>query len=39
MQNGTKDAHTMWITQAQINEEVQDKIQKIKIATNGLEIN
>ena len=30
-QNGTKDAHTMWITQAQINEEVQDKIQK-KIA-------
>ena len=30
MQNGTKDAHTMWITQAQINEEVQDEIQEIK---------
>jgi len=32
MQNGTKDAHTMWITQAQINEEVQDEIQEIKTA-------
>ena len=32
IQNGTKDAHTMWITQAQINEEVQDEIQEIKTA-------
>ena len=32
IQNWTKDAHTMWTTQAQINEEVQDEIQEIKIA-------
>ena len=30
--NWTKDAHTMWTTQAQINEEVQDEIQEINIA-------
>ena len=32
IQNWTKDAHTMWTTQAQINEEVQGEIQEIKIA-------
>ena len=32
IQNWTKDAHTMWATQAQIDEEVQDKIQKLKTA-------
>ena len=32
IQNWTKDAHTMWTTQAQINEEIQDEIQEIKIA-------
>ena len=32
IQNCTKDAHTMWTTQAQINEEIQDEIQEIKIA-------
>ena len=32
IQNWTKDAHTMWTTQAQINEKVLDKIQEIKIA-------
>ena len=32
IQNWTKDAPTMWTTQAQINEEVQDEIQEIKIA-------
>ena len=32
IQNWTKDAHTMWTTQAQINEEVQDEIQEIKTA-------
>ena len=32
IQNWTKDVHTMWITQAQINEEVQGEIQEIKIA-------
>ena len=32
IQNWTKYAHTMWTTQAQINEEVQDEIQKIKKA-------
>ena len=26
IQNWTKDAYTMWATQAQINEEVQDEI-------------
>ena len=33
IQNWTKDAHTMWTPQAQINEEVQDEIQEIKTAT------
>ena len=32
VQNWTKDAHTMWTTQAQVNEEVQDEIQEIKTA-------
>ena len=32
IQNWTKDAHTMWTTQAQVNEEVQDEIQEIKTA-------
>ena len=32
IQNWTKDAHTVWTTQAQVNEEVQDEIQEIKTA-------
>ena len=32
IQNWTKDAHTMWATQTQTDEEVQDKIQKLKTA-------
>ena len=32
IQNWTKDAHTMQATQAQTDEEVQDKIQKLKTA-------
>ena len=32
IQNWTKDSHTMWATQVQIDEEVQDKIQKLKTA-------
>ena len=32
IQNWTKDAHTIWTTQAQVNEEVQDEIQEIKTA-------
>ena len=32
IQNWTKDVHTMWATQVQIDEEVQDKIQKLKMA-------
>ena len=32
IQNWSKDAHTVWTTQAQINEEVQDEIQEIKTA-------
>ena len=32
IQNWTKDVHTMWATQVQIDEEVQDKIQKLKTA-------
>ena len=31
-QNWTKDAHTMWATQAQIGEKVQDKIQELRTA-------
>ena len=30
IQNWTKDAHTLWATQAQIDEEVQDEIQELK---------
>ena len=33
IQNWTKDAHTIWATQAQIDEEVQDKIQELETAT------
>ena len=32
IQNWTKDAHTMWATQAQTDEEVQDKIQELETA-------
>ena len=32
IQNWTKDVHTMWTTQAQVNEEVQDEIHDIKTA-------
>ena len=32
IQNWTKDAHTMWATQAQIDEKIQDKIQELKTA-------
>ena len=28
----TKDAHTMWATQAQIDEDTQDEIQELKTA-------
>ena len=30
IQNWTKDAHTMWVTQVQKDEKVQDKIQELK---------
>ena len=39
IQNWTKDAHTIWVTQVQIDEKVQDKIQKLETASNGLEVN
>ena len=32
IQNWTKDAHTMWATQAQIAEDIQDEIQELKTA-------
>ena len=32
IQNWTKDAHTMWATQAQIDKEIQDEIQELKTA-------
>ena len=32
IQNWTKDVHTMWATQLQIDEKVLDKIQKLKTA-------
>ena len=32
IQNWTKDSHTLWATQAQIDEEVQDEIQELKTA-------
>ena len=32
IQNCTKDAHTIWVTQVQIDEKVQDKIQELKTA-------
>ena len=35
--NWTKDAHTMWTTQAQINKEVHDEIQEIKTAIQWVE--
>ena len=30
IQNWTKDAHTIWVTQVQRDEKVQDKIQELK---------
>ena len=30
IQNWTKDAHTIWVTQVQKDEKVQDKIQELK---------
>lgn len=32
IQNWTKDAHTIWVTQVQKDEKVQDKIQELKTA-------
>ena len=32
IQNWTKDAHTTWVTQAQIDEDIQDEIQELKTA-------
>ena len=32
IQNWTKDAHIIWVTQVQIDEKVQDKIQELKTA-------
>ena len=32
IQNWTKDAHTMWATQAQIDEKIQDEIHELKTA-------
>ena len=32
IQNWTKDAHTIWVTQVQIDEKVQDKIQRLETA-------
>ena len=32
IQNWTRDAHTMWATQAQIDEDIQDEIQGLKTA-------
>ena len=39
IQNWTKDPHTMWATQSQIDEDIQEEIQELKTAINGLEIN
>ena len=32
IQNWTRDVHTMWATQAQIDENIQDEIQELKTA-------
>jgi len=32
IQNWTKDAHSMWATQAQIDEDIKDEIQELKTA-------
>ena len=32
IRNWTKDARTIWVTQVQIDEKVQDKIQELKTA-------
>ena len=32
IQNWTKDAHTMWATQARIDEDIQNEIQALKTA-------
>ena len=34
IQNWTKYAHTMWATQAQIDEDIQDEIQELKTVIN-----
>ena len=39
IQNWTKDAHAMWATQAQRDEDIQDEIQELEQPSNGLEIN
>ena len=36
IQNWTKDAHTMWATQAQIDEDIQDEIQELKTAVKWI---
>ena len=38
-QNWTEDAHNMWATQAQVDEDIQEEIQELKQPSNGLEIN
>ena len=32
IQNWTEDAHNMWATQAQVDEDIQDEIQELKTA-------
>ena len=32
IQNWAKDAHTMWATQSQIDEDIQEEIQELKTA-------
>ena len=39
IQNWTEDAHNMWATQAQVDEDIQEEIQELKTAINGSEIN
>ena len=34
IKNWTKDAHTTWVTQAQIDEDIQDEIQELKTVIN-----
>ena len=39
IQNWTKDAHTMWATQFQIDEDIQHEIQELKTVNKWVEIN